>query len=180
MVTYLPGDLILCHGSSFISRAIRWATRAKGESATYANHVAGFLCSDLVLEALWRVKIHPYEPQVWFPEPHQIWRHTGLTDYEREGVANVARGFEGDVYGVAKILAHLGDGLLGKVIGGNHNIFRRLISVERAPICSYVWAKAYYEAIGYTFGISADAASPDGIHDHIIESPDWIMISEQE
>jgi hypothetical protein len=173
VIATLPGDLIFCHGSAWLPRAIRWATRSKGEGATWANHVAGITSPGMALEASWTVIEHPL-PEL--APPYQIWRYEPLTDAQREAVAVAALAYKGRSYGGAKLLTHLGDALLSKVFGGNPLFFRRLNHREEYPICSWLWAFAYERALSYQFGIPPEAASPDDMHDHVCITPGWFMV----
>ncbi len=175
MIATLPGDLLLCHNPSLLGRAIRWAERSRGEAKSWANHVAGISSPGMVLEALWKVKEHPLSDLD--PAQYQIWRHTGLSDDEREAVAAAALGYKGRSYGPLKLGLHLGDALLSKVAGGSPYFFRRLARMDDYPICSWVWACAYDKALGYQFGCDPEAASPDDMHDFVRSNPnDWSMI----
>lgn len=190
-VYFRPGDLLLFRGSSRLSRAIRWATRSRGEEATYANHVGGIgqggsIDGDATnIEALWKAVEHPLRDgrgcefqafrlvQVFAPgKPVTL-----ITTSERLRLAAAARGYIGRQYGAGKIVLHLGDALLSKVFGGSPYIFRRLASLDDYPICSWLWAHAYNDALGYTFGCDPDAASPDDMHDWCVGHPDeWERI----
>jgi hypothetical protein len=173
MIATLPGDLIFCHGSSWLSSAIRWATRSRGEAATWANHVGGISTPGMVLEALWTVVEHPlYE----LTESFQVWRLTGLTERERLAVALAALDYKGRSYGGAKLLTHLGDALLSKVFGGNPYAFRRLAHRDDYPICSWLWAFAYDKALDYRFDAAPSAATPDDMHDHVRNTPGWVQV----
>jgi len=172
---FLPADLIFCHGDSWLAGAIRWASRGRGEAGTYANHVAGLVGGDSVVEALWTTVKHPYRE---ISDPHQVWRCSSLTDIDRVRIATEARGYVGKRYGGAKILTHLGDALLSKAFGGNPFFFRHLAHRQDYPICSWVWAYAFAEA-DYLFGLPPEAAQPDDMHDWCLSHPDhWTMIHE--
>jgi hypothetical protein len=172
---FLPADLVFTHGGAWLSRAIRWASRAKGEPSTYANHVGGFVGGGEVVEALWRTVQHPFTEM---SGPLQVWRNRGLTDWDRARVATKARGYVGEAYGGAKIVTHLGDALLSKVFGGSPFFFRRLAHRDDYPICSWVWAWSFAE-IGYSFGLPPEAAQPDDMHDWCAAHPDhWRMVYE--
>ena len=176
---FLPGDLVFCHGSNFISRAIQWASRHPGEKATYANHVAGFVTPQDIVEALWTVQQHPYAACSTGREPNQVWRNKMLTPQGRQAVAAYAQGYIGREYGTGKIALHFGDALLTKATGREVYFFRRAANMDKYPICSWVWAEAYQAALGISFGLPASEASPDDMQDYVKASPDWVLVSEE-
>lgn len=173
---YLPGDLIFCHGAGWLQRSIRWAERKSGEAASYANHVAGIVTECEVVEALWTVLDHPYA-EALANTPHQVWRCLALTPAQRLAVAQAALDYVGREYGTLKIAAHLADALLSRLRGRDVYAVRRLCSMDRYPICSWVWAHAY-AAVGLSFGVEPDAADPDDMHDYVTASPAWVLVAE--
>jgi len=174
---YRPGDLILCHSPGWLPAAIRWATRRRGEPITYANHTAGFVDSETIVEALWKVERKPYRGSM--PEPHQVWRRKDLTPTERLKVALCAEQYVGRQYGVLKLFAHLGDAVLEKLFGRDVYIVRRLAFLDRYPICSWVWAWAYDKALNIRFrGLHPRFVTPDDMWDHVRENPGWVKVSE--
>ncbi|GAB6125024.1 hypothetical protein [Humidesulfovibrio idahonensis] len=176
---FLPGDLSFRHGQGLIPDAIRWAERKPGEPEAYANHVAGFTAPDMVTEALWSVQTRPYA-QFNDGTPFQVWRCMPLTDAQRQAVAAQALAYVGRDYGLLKIGAHLGDALLSRIMGRNVYAVRKLASLDRYPICSWVWANAYEKALGEKkfFGVEANEADPDDMHDFVSASPAWAMVFE--
>lgn len=175
MINTLPGDLLFCHGSSMMAKAIRWASRSKNEEKTWTNHVAGIGQRNTIIEAGWVVV--EYQPAPEFFETCQVWRNTTLTPEQRIAVAKAARAYLGRRYGGAKILLHLGDAILSKVFGGNPYMFRRLAKMDQYPICSWVWAFAYFNALHISFGVSPYMITPDDMLDFCQESPDWSLIT---
>lgn len=167
----LPGDIVFVHGRGWFASLIRRFTRSSGEPETWANHVEIMVNPYQVIGALWRVLMRPI--RLAYPDPStiRIYRHTGLTEQQRWAVAREALVYRNRPYGVAKILAHAADWALG-----GRYVFRRLIRVDRYPICSYVVGKAYDRAIGYRFGVPAKAASPDDIWDWVTENDKWTRI----
>lgn len=177
---YFPvaSDLIFVHSPSMLGALIRYFERHRGEPETYANHVGG-ICVDndgtsLVVEALLTVKATPFRD--WAEPAYEIWRHKGLTPDERYQVNLKALGYFGKSYGAWKLGGHLFDGICGKIAGHDVYFARRLMCLDEYPICSWVWAWAY-DSIGYQFGISPRAASPDIMHDFVTSSPDWSLVS---
>lgn len=161
------GDVFLTQGNSFVSKAIRFLTRDKGESRTEVNHV-GVVTVDgtdrtaIIVEASSKVVRRPMN--AYFMSKHTkvaIYRYGLLTDAEEDAVVNYSESMVGAKYGYVKILAHFLDWCIGGVY-----FFRRFAQMERYPICSWIVAYAYQDA-GLGFGIEANAASPDDIWDWV-------------
>jgi hypothetical protein len=76
-----------------------------------------------------------------------------------------AERYVGRRYGYLKMLAHLLDWLFLGVY-----LFRRIASMDRYPICSWVVAHAYGKT-GRHFGVAPGAASPDDIWDYVVAHP---------
>jgi hypothetical protein len=169
METLLPGDLIFTRGNGFLQKAIRWATRMKGECPTKINHTAGVVSSWEMCEALWRVRVTGFSSLL--KRNFEVWEPLFLIPEERFKIAKIARSYEGRYYGWPKIIAHLGDAFINKVSTKEKFFFRKLAMMDRYPICSWVWGWAYYNAIGYTFEIDPAYADPDHQHDWVVSQP---------
>lgn len=170
----LPADIIFTPGMG----AIRLFQTAPGEDPTWAGHVAGLGTPSMVVEAKWKVVSTAWDKYRERTPAFEVWRHTGLTMEQREAVAAVALGFmdESVHYGWWKLGLHLGDwglawarwGLTAGQWEGEAYALRRLMFSDEFPICNWVWAKAYQEAIGYRFGVKAAWTTPDTMHDHVL------------
>ena len=167
----LPGDIFLSKGDSFVSRAIRYFSRSGGESRTEANHV-GLVVGDgdevtaPIVEALTKVKRRTMRSYSASKNTEvAIYRPIGLTPQQIITIVNRANGYVGDSYGYLKIVAHFGDWCLG-----GRYFFRRIVSMDRYPICSWVVAQAYADA-GLNFGVPAGMADPDDIMDFCVAHP---------
>jgi hypothetical protein len=169
---FLPGDIVCFHGANWLSAAIQWATKSPGETPVFANHVGVFTSAIEITEALWTVTTRPACESL-AGSAYQIWRNTTLTCAQRQAVAQKALTYVGREYGVGKILLHLGDALLTKAVGSEVYAFRRLASLDRYPICSWVVAEAYAKALGLSFGLPANEAAPDDIW-RFITARRWI------
>lgn len=175
----VPSDVGFGRGDRWYSKAIRWFTRAPGEEPTYTNHTFGFGPECEIVEALFSVKRMPLTD--WRPPAEfEIWRHMGLLPQDRARIALTTARKEGRVYGGFKILAHLGDSLLTKILAPrSHNIhlFRRLCFLPRYPICSWLWGWAYEHA-GWTLShCPARYATPDDQHDWVTSNHHWELIA---
>lgn len=155
---YLPADLVFFRGSEFISCAVRIFTRSWGESRSEVNHVGIIAPDGELIESLHTTIKRPFISD----EAFAVFRLEGITDDQRLAIAQTAMSYVGRRYGYAKILAHLGDWILG-----DRFVFRRLCRMDRYPICSWVAAWSYFKVIGYEFGTAPKAASPDSMWDNI-------------
>ena len=182
-----PCDIILTHGGSFVSRAIRWAESRPGHPA-YANHAA--LCLDggdwsgaLIGEALSRVQTHsPASQYAGSTTQLRVWRPLDLTDQQRQAIIGAALRQVGQGYDYLKIGLQAIDGLLGKLFRREVVLARRLGSGDWGPICSWYVAEAY-DAAGLTFGMPPRAADPDDLDSYCAAHPvkyglawDWAPI----
>lgn len=167
----LPGDIILEHSPTWLGRAIRWATRGKFEPKTKTNHIAGVSKRGnaesgqaMVIEALWTVREHPLSN---VDGTIRVYRMYGLNGGERLELADHARYYVGKSYGWWKLGAHLADALIEKTTGRKVFFFRRMLSMDEYPICSWVWAWAYETDLDYGFGTPPSVAAPDDMDDWI-------------
>lgn len=178
MEQILPGDLIFVRGKSIVSHLIRWAERRRGEKESWASHICGIGLGINVVEALSRVvstKLLRWTLKNRTSD-YEIWRKTDLTPDLRLRVAKSAEKYIGRKYGVLKILfGHLPDALISKILGKDKFWFRRICRMKDYPICSWVWAWAYWQ-IGYVFGTPPAYASPDTMRDHVIVESNWKCI----
>lgn len=172
-VQFEKGDVVLTRGSSWISRSIRKFTRSKGESDTKVNHVGivvegGSAQNAMLVEALGKGVKRGY---LWryagVSDEIAVFRRVGLSDDDRGLLMARTRAYEGRAYGYLKLVTQWLDWAVG-----NRYIFRRLTRMDNFPICSWLVANAY-EDIGVSFGVPADAATPDDIWDHVVSSPEW-------
>lgn len=159
-----PGDLFLERDDSFVSRVIRFMTRSWGEGRSKVSHVGivvGY--GGQVVEA-----VTPAVRRSVLPEKAAVYRPRQVCG---SAVASVAESYVGRKYGIAKILAHA----LDWILGGPY-LFRKLAKMDDYPICS--WMVAYsYEEVGVQFGTPPWAADPDSIMDWVESHPtEWECI----
>lgn len=167
-------DIFFTRGSGLLSKAIRYFTRAIGESRTKVNHVGlvvkgGPVGRAVVVEALIRVKEHRLYAQYGGRGKRTsvaVYRPMDLTAEEINVIVATAKSYVGRRYGFLKIAAHLADWLLQGAY-----VFRRLAVMDDYPICSWVVAHAFKKA-GKNFGVPPGAASPDDIWDFVTTNPD--------
>lgn len=170
-----PGDVIFCRTPSVLGWLIRWAERRRGEKESYANHTAGVGSDSDVVEAVSRVKSTPWLRWISKHKHFEVWRYKPFTVEERIQVAKKAEEYLGRKYGWWKLIVHLGDGMISKITGKDAFFFRKVLHTKKYPICSWVWAWAYWQE-GVLFGTDPAYADPDSQHDHVKESDDWTMV----
>ena len=181
-------DLVFFSDDSAVSRVIRWFTRAKGEERTRASHVGQMVDPEHIGEELSTCKIHPLGPRLqggW----REIWRHRALNDDGRRVIREKWLQARGAWYGWWKNLTAAGDGLLGKVFGGNPRIFRRAGFTKERTNCSGrvglntapgLVASKFPVRLG-AFGMRAGTETPDNIHDYCVAHPgEWELIWKSE
>ncbi len=72
------------------------------------------------------------------------------------------------------------DCLWNKITGHETYALRRLCRVDLAPICSFVWAKAYAIGASYQFGGPADCLGPDTMRNWCSSLPhEWELVYER-
>jgi hypothetical protein len=169
----LPCDIVLArHRGAFLSSAIRmfegWQNPTN--NAIIASHSGlitrpGIELEAEITEALTKVREHTLAEAGYGSDPKIdicVFRPINITDAQKHRIVASALSFVGDTYGYAKILAQLGDSL----IGGGY-FFRRLCRIDKFPICSYVVGKAFADE-GLDFGVSYHAVTPDDIWTFIL------------
>jgi len=164
------GDIFFTRGTALISILIRLFSKTGGEKRTFVNHV-GIVVDDveqaIVVEALTKVERH----KLW-DKYHDgktkvaVYRPTNLSNDEINLIVGKAESYVGRKYGYGKILAHLGDWLLG-----GRYFFRRFASMDKYPICSWLVAAAY-AAADKNFGCEIGMAEPDDIWDFVTNNKD--------
>ena len=184
-ILFEPGDIFLTRGSSFISRAIRFFTRSKGEKPTKVNHVGlvvqrGDVKTAIAVEALRKVMRHKLWLQYGPPKKDlvAVYRATNLTTEQIKDIVVEAEKHVGKEYGKLMIFAHFKDWLSGRMVGwlfgwqfSDIYFFRGFVSGDKYPICSWVVADAFAEA-DKDFGVKVGMATPDDIWDFIQNNPD--------
>jgi hypothetical protein len=154
------GDICFYCGDGLISKAIR---RYHGDN-TIVSHVGIMYDRNTICEALFNgTKFRPLKQKGL----HQIWRYPDGPKNPSQ-IQKAARYYRNKPYGYAKILTHLADAL----IPWNPYFFRRLNFIDSMPICSWVVAQIYLRAEQLTFGVPPTRATPDDIHDFVIEK-EW-------
>lgn len=180
---FMPGDVInfACQEDMY-GKVSRWLMRTRGEGPTYAVHTAQFLDADHYLELDIVGKIRPtgdilvkrHKRDLWERRGFEVWRLNTLTPEQQEALTQKALVYLGARFGWAKFLTHLFDGLLGKLMGKNVFLFRRLNHDQRYPICSWITSFSYDRALHYRFGVPPECADPDAIADWVSGHPgEW-------
>jgi hypothetical protein len=179
MVQLLPGDIVLTRSKSLIGSAIRYFEARPGDPA-WANHVgiivtAGTDFTAVLVEALWKVRRGPlwdlYGPPAGPADKRpeiQVYRLCEPLPDHRQAAAAHAETFVGRRYGVHKIAAHAADWWLTRKLGAEVFAFRRLLRMDRYPICSYLVADAWAQG-GVSFEVPPGSADPDHVHDYLLK-----------
>lgn len=169
---YQPLDLFFTRKpSSWLSRAILWATQEDGEEKSEASHVGAILTSGtldqvVAIEALRKVRIHRLWNHYAGSGNHMtVYRPLNIGTIQRDRILERLRQREGQTYGYTKILWHL----LRKLSGDPD--WLKMSLVDRWPICSYLIA-VEFEREGLSFGVEGRRATPDDQHDFVRDNPD--------
>lgn len=171
--TYMPGDILLSRGNSWLSKAIRFFSRSFGESRTKVNHAAiivegaNFVGNAIIVEALATVKKHSIQKS--YGDKNQsiaIFRPINLTDDQINLIVRKAEGYVGKTYGFLKIFTHMLDWALNGAY-----VFRRFTNSGKYPICSYLVAYSFAVANKH-FGVEPGQATPDDIWDFVTLNKD--------
>jgi hypothetical protein len=167
-----PCDVFLTRGTSLVSCLIRFFTRSFGERRTLVNHVGvivqqGTRQTAVGVEALSRVRRHTLWSQ-YGPRSSDlvaVYRPQNLSAAEQAAIVAAAQGYVGRTYGYLAVAAHVLDWcLLGAYFA------RRLVRMDRYPICSWLVAHAFGKADKH-FGVAAGMATPDDIWDFVTTRP---------
>jgi len=174
-----PADLLLVGGDWWVSNLIKYFTRYRGEAPTKVHHVAGMISDSTVEEALLTVKKSSFSQWDSKHNYYQIWRNTYLTEEQRNSISKQVRLYTNNFYGSWKLLLHMFDGILGKIFGKDITFFRTFLFINSYPICSWLWAYAYYDVARYKFDYPPYIVSPDDMHDHVKKSEQWELVYEK-
>jgi hypothetical protein len=183
---FLAGDIMLFAGKGDLySRVGRRLMQMDGEGPTYAVHTAQFLDAHRVLEMDMVATIKSIEDvlakrsklEMWERRGFEVWRCTRLTAEQRKALTRQALAFVDVRFGMAKFGAHVLDNLIYRVIHRDVRLFRRLDRNNRHPVCSGITSATYEKALHYEFGVPAECADPDHIHDWVKGHPDeWVQV----
>jgi len=166
----MVGDIVMTRADTFLGWAIRSATRGRGEKRSWVNHVGVIVSGDsltnaVIVEALHRVeKRHLWGAYAGKETDVAIFRMKDLRDDERAKLSECAERYVGKRYGYAKIGLQWIDSVIGRARGKHTYWFRRLGFIDSMPICSVLVATCF-RSIGRSFGVPAEAATPDDIWD---------------
>jgi hypothetical protein len=166
-----PADIICVSGSGFISSAIQFVEGSE------ISHIAGSVCiNDYIVEAhIDGVHARSLNEYADGRCKIAVFRNIKLDKRTKVRIAEEALRFVNDKYGVIKILAHLID----RTIFRGAYVVRRICGLSNFPICSYLWAKAYYDCTLYKFGCEVNAAEPSDMYNWCLSnSQDWKCVYE--
>lgn len=169
------GDIVCVGSKGLLSKLIRWFTRVGGENRTFCSHVGVMYDSATVCEAQAQVNMNAFFDTYYQLNPNnywvEVWRRQQLSANDVACIKKKCMEYKGRTYGYLKILAHALDGLLSKITYRDIYLFRRLCRMDNYPICSWLVAYVYDHCVfPRAFGVEASRATPDDIHDHLINS----------
>lgn len=173
-----PADLIFFKSRSLLGRLIRYFSTTPGEEKTFPNHVGGFSDPHNIIEALFKTIKRPFNVNDE-KDRMEIYRYRGPIPFEDLNVVvDKADDYIGRTYGFGKLITHMLDAIIVKIIKKEVFFFRKINHLDRYPICSWVWAFAYYIASGghINFGVPPEYATPDDMHDHVKLSDEWDLV----
>lgn len=153
-----PGDVVLVHGTGWLSRAIRFLE----PGPSWTSHCAIAVDSVNIVEALSRGVVERRLDTAYPTSRVRVYRPINIPQSTLVHIARRAEKFVGRPYGFGKLALHALDGMLGGMY-----VFRRLAFLDRYPICSFVVASAYADE-GFHFGVPEREATPDDIHDFVV------------
>lgn len=176
--SFLPGDVIFLASKGDLPGHLgKWIAQSRGEPPTYAVHTAQFLDATTILEMDYRAKTRNLSHLLKMRRGFEVWRRRGLTAGQRQALTGKALIYLGMKFGWAKLVNHALDGVINKIGRKEVFFFRRLNHSDRYPICSWITAFAYDNALHYSFGVPPECADPDQMHDWVkIHSMEWKLI----
>jgi len=172
------GDTAHVNNITTFANLIRPCTRGRGERETWATHTEVCLDEANMIGALGKgVRIANIKE--WMkrnPKAQVVITRSTEFNAATSEMERLLLRYDRRKYGYDKIIAHYLDHLIG-----DRYFFRKILFMQRYPICSWIPASAYWDCFQYKFGVEPDAASPDDIADHcargIIHHNTWKIIS---
>lgn len=133
----LPGDVILSHDGTWLSRAIRWVTSLQTGDAHY-SHAAASVGDKQIIEALWQITIN--DASKYDKADIEVIR-LPLSDQERKDFRRGMLKMAGTVYGLTKLFCFAGDAFLTRVSrlwGNKKPVFYCMehYGLSDRPVCS--------------------------------------------
>lgn len=183
-ITFYPGDIVFSKRSTLTSRLIRFFTRNAGESRSRVSHVAlivekAYMNEAVTIEANTpKVELRKFPTEYLFADDSRgswwVYRCSWLSDAQRAMIVKSASRYLNKPYSYWKVAMHT----LDWVLQGAY-VFRRLGSMDRYPICSWLVAQAYDRGAWITFDVDPGQASPDDIWDYVTRrGVPWQVVAE--
>lgn len=175
---FFAGDVVfLASRGDLPGRLGSWIAQSRGEDPTYAVHTAQFIDPGTLLEMDFLTEKRKLSHLLSSRRGFEVWRLRGLTAEQRETLTQKALVYFGMKFGWGKLVTHVLDGLINKIVRKEIFFFRRLNHSDRYPICSWITAFAYERALHYRFGVPPQCADPDQMHDWVEANPkEWTLI----
>lgn len=169
-MTFAAGDVLLVAGDSKLSKLIEKFERSPDQPPAIVSHGAVLSGPDSVIEALTKVVERGFR-EAYIGKRVAVFRPVHLGPEKCALVVMKARTYVGRTYGYVKIVAHLGDWLVSKMVGRNVFFFRRLARMDNYPICTWVVGFAYDE-VHERFGVPPEVVQPDDIWNYVTRHPE--------
>lgn len=170
-----PADIVLTRSKrGLLGRLIRHFLRRQGDPVVY-NHIAGYVGSGRVVEALSRVVERSLGS--YFTGDHcvKIVRNRTWPRTTRRRIVARARARKGRPYGLLKVA----------VLQALDNLFRTnrftaTFSITPLPYCSQLWATVVYEETAARINdVPPKSCEPDDFDDEVQKNPDrWETVLE--
>lgn len=195
-----PGDVVFTQAQpgSWLGDSIRWWTRTWNEPISKASHTGVIGNLAYPEDATIIEMTSPEGREVKLLERYgdqNIYVYRSDTEMGPE-IANEMRQLIGRPYGYTKILLHLADAALGKLISATWVLPARLfgkklrglefpflswMSLVDAVVCSQAVARAYWNLAGIHFGGTWPSRNPDNMLDWSESKEDlWFPVWQQE
>ena len=170
--SFLEGDVIFLASMGDLPGHLgQWIAQSRGEQPTYAVHTAQFLDAGNILEMDYQAKTRDLDELLKSGRGFEVWRRRGLTAGQKQALTRKALVYLGMKFGWAKLVTHVLDGLINKIVRKQIFFFRGLNHSDHYPICSWITAFAYDRALHYRFGVPPECADPDQMHDWVKAHP---------
>jgi len=170
----LPGDIILSRSKGIISGTIRFFEKMQTGEAR-VSHCAMALGDDLVIEALWRVRINKlkkYENQ-----PIIVYRLHGYSMDVRESVAKHAMLVAGNGYPIWRLFLHALDATTSFIRRKPTFWFTAPVGIPSYHSCIQLAAHMWAKYGGYHWSVDWAHITPDLADDELSKTAEVIYSS---
>jgi hypothetical protein len=166
------GDIVGVRGSGWLADHICVATKGR------ISHVGLVISTTpvLVIEALMRVKTNPWTATIAGAQSWHLYRPKTLTQQQIKAVIYRAVGFTAESYGFLDIGLQGLDAITRSRFFTGH--LAGLLWLRSHPICSYVVAKSFDDALHLRFGVAGDdSITPADIDVFCVSHPELYEVA---